>query len=125
RSAGPPDPSTGFPVSFRPLSSCHLGEGHAPGNGVRACHAGRGEHNRFDQRRGRPWPRRGGGQPVTGSLQATIRTTSHGIPHIVSNSYAGLGYGYGYSLAKDNICVLADIYVTVDGERSRYSGSSP
>jgi acyl-homoserine-lactone acylase len=63
--------------------------------------------------------------PTTGSLQATIRTTSHGIPHIVSNTYAGLGYGYGYALARDNICVLADIYVTVDGERSRYSGSSP
>jgi acyl-homoserine-lactone acylase len=63
--------------------------------------------------------------PATGSLQATIRLTSHGIPHIVSNSYGGLGYGYGYSIARDNICVLADMYVTVDGERSRFSGSSP
>ena len=63
--------------------------------------------------------------PATGSLQATIRRSSHGIPHIVSNSFAGLGYGYGYALAQDNICVLADIYVTVAGERSRYSGPSP
>jgi acyl-homoserine-lactone acylase len=61
----------------------------------------------------------------SGSLKATIRRTSHGIPHILADDYAGLGYGYGYALAEDNICVLADIYVTVDGERTRFSGSSP
>src|SRR5919197_5877448 len=64
-------------------------------------------------------------QLAAGSLHATIRRTSHGIPHIVADDYAGLGFGYGYALAQDNICVLADIYVTVDGERSRFSGSSP
>src|SRR3954447_18808059 len=62
---------------------------------------------------------------TSGSLHATIRRTSHGIPHILADDYAGLGFGYGYALAQDNICVLADIYVTVDGERSRFSGSSP
>src|SRR6266542_302975 len=64
-------------------------------------------------------------QVSAGSLHATIRRTSHGIPHILADNYAGLGFGYGYALAQDNICVLADIYVTVDGERSRFSGSSP
>ena len=34
----------------------------------------------------------------------------------------GLGYGYGYVAAKDNICVLADTYVTVNAERSRWFG---
>jgi acyl-homoserine-lactone acylase len=57
--------------------------------------------------------------PAAGTLHATIRTTSHGIPHIVSDSYAGLGYGYGYALAQDNLCVIADQYVTVRGERTR------
>ena len=28
-------------------------------------------------------------------LHATIRTTSHGIPHILASNFAGLGYGYG------------------------------
>ena len=51
--------------------------------------------------------------PRTGTLQATIRRTSHGIPHILADDFAGLGYGYGYSLAQDNICVVADTYVTV------------
>jgi acyl-homoserine-lactone acylase len=60
-----------------------------------------------------------------GPYRATIRRTSHGIPHILADDYGGMGFGYGYALAQDNICVVADIYVTVNGERSRYSGSSP
>jgi acyl-homoserine-lactone acylase len=58
-------------------------------------------------------------------LHATIRRTSHGIPHILANDYGSLGFGYGVAAAEDNICVLADIYVTVNGERSRFSGSGP
>ena len=57
-----------------------------------------------------------------GGLQATIRSTSHGIPHIVASDFPGLGFGYGYAAAKENICVLADMYVTVNGERSRWFG---
>jgi acyl-homoserine-lactone acylase len=60
--------------------------------------------------------------PTTGGLHATIRRTTHGIPHIIASDFAGLGYGYGYAFAADNICVLADTYVTVNGERSRYFG---
>ncbi len=57
-----------------------------------------------------------------GGLQATIRTTSHGIPHIVASDFPGLGFGYGYAAARANICVLADMYVTTNGERSRFFG---
>jgi acyl-homoserine-lactone acylase len=57
-----------------------------------------------------------------GGLHATIRTTSHGIPHILASNFAGLGYGYGYVAAKANICVLADTYVTANAERSRWFG---
>lgn len=57
-----------------------------------------------------------------GALSATIRRTSHGIPHIVAQDFAGIGYGYGYAFAQDNICLIADTYVTVDGQRSRYFG---
>ena len=34
----------------------------------------------------------------------------------------GLGYGYGYAFAQDNLCEMAETYVTVNGERSRYFG---
>lgn len=54
--------------------------------------------------------------------RVTIRTTEYGIPRIVADSYRGLGYGYGYSLAKENICSMADIYTTNRGERSKYFG---
>jgi acyl-homoserine-lactone acylase len=67
----------------------------------------------------------GGSAPVLGAtMSATIRRTSHGIPHIVASDFAGIGYGYGYAFAQDNICVIADQYVTVDGQRSRYFGPS-
>ena len=62
--------------------------------------------------------------PASDGLSATIRRTSHGIPHIVAKDFAGLGYGYGYAFASDNICTIADSYVTVDAQRSRYFGPS-
>ncbi len=52
----------------------------------------------------------------------TIRLTEGGIPRILSDSWRGLGYGYGYSLARENICSMAQIYTTVRGERSKYFG---
>jgi acyl-homoserine-lactone acylase len=54
--------------------------------------------------------------------RATIRYTEYGIPHILAEDFDGLGYGYGYAAAKDNICELADIYLTVGAQRSRYLG---
>src|SRR3954452_9555981 len=54
--------------------------------------------------------------------QAKIRRTAYGIPHIEAKNYTGLGYGYGYANAQDNICVLAETYVTVDAERARWFG---
>ena len=57
-----------------------------------------------------------------GGFDVTIRRTAHGIPHIEARDYASIGYGYGYAFAKDNLCVIADSYVTVSGERSRFFG---
>jgi acyl-homoserine-lactone acylase len=55
-------------------------------------------------------------------LGATIARDRWGVPHITAGDYAGLGYGYGYALAQDNLCVMQDTYMTVRGERSRYLG---
>ena len=54
--------------------------------------------------------------------RADIRRTAHGIPHIKAKSYRSLGYGYGYAFAQDNICPIAEAYVTVNAQRSRYFG---
>jgi acyl-homoserine-lactone acylase len=51
-----------------------------------------------------------------------IRYTEFGIPHITARDFGSLGYGYGFAIAKDNLCVLADTYTTVRGQRSKYFG---
>src|SRR5688572_11928737 len=61
-------------------------------------------------------------KPGDGGLRATIRTTEYGIPHILADSWKELGFGYGYALARENICTIADSYVTVNAQRSRFFG---
>ena len=53
---------------------------------------------------------------------ALIRRTAYGVPHIKARSIRGLGFGVGYAFAEDNICTIADTYVTIRGQRSRYFG---
>lgn len=64
----------------------------------------------------------GAGLPATAGYSATLRRTSHGIPHVLAGDSASLGYGYGYAFAQDNLCALAEITVTVNAERARYFG---
>lgn len=52
----------------------------------------------------------------------TVARTAFGIPHIKAKDYASLGYGYATALAQDTLCTLAESYVTVNGERSRWFG---
>ena len=54
--------------------------------------------------------------------KATIERTSFGIPHITADDIGSAGFGHGYAIADDNLCVLADAFVTFNGERSRYFG---
>lgn len=53
---------------------------------------------------------------------ADIRRTTYGVPHIRANDERGLGFGIGYAYAQDNLCLLANEVVTVNGERARYFG---
>ena len=59
---------------------------------------------------------------MTRSSSATIQRDANGIPHITAENFAGLGFGYGYAFAEDNICTIAETYVTVRAERSQYEG---
>lgn len=61
-------------------------------------------------------------QTTGDGYEATIKWTSYGIPHIKADDWGGLGYGAGYSRARDAICVLAEETVTVNGNRARYFG---
>ncbi|HEX8105832.1 MAG TPA: acylase [Solirubrobacteraceae bacterium] len=60
--------------------------------------------------------------PVAQAYDVTIRRTEHGIPHLLAKDFGSLAYGYGYALVQDNVCTIADSYVTVRGERSKYFG---
>ncbi|MFC9145375.1 penicillin acylase family protein [Streptomyces bacillaris] len=60
--------------------------------------------------------------PKGGGLSATVRYTEYGIPHIVAKDYANLGFGTGWAQAADQVCTLADGFVTVRGERSKFFG---
>lgn len=55
-------------------------------------------------------------------FKAHITWTARGVPHVIADDYASLGYGYGYAFAKDNLCELAAEIVTVNAERSKYFG---
>lgn len=55
--------------------------------------------------------------------KAEIVRTKYGIPHVTAADYGGAGYGQAYAYAQDNLCLLADKIVTVNGQRSKYFGT--
>jgi acyl-homoserine-lactone acylase len=63
-----------------------------------------------------------GQQAARPAYQATIVRTAYGVPHVTARNFGSLGYGYGFAFAKDNICTMANDYVAVEGQRSRYFG---
>ncbi|MER5782962.1 penicillin acylase family protein [Streptomyces mobaraensis] len=63
-----------------------------------------------------------GERPSADGLSAVIRYTEYGVPHILADDYADLGFGDGWAQAVDAVCTLADGFVTVRGERARYFG---
>ncbi len=51
-----------------------------------------------------------------------VQRSAHGIPHIQGKTLFDAGYGYADALAQDDICVVAETYVTVRAQRSRVFG---
>jgi acyl-homoserine-lactone acylase len=62
------------------------------------------------------------GAAKKGSMEATITRQAQGIPTIEADSFKELGFGYAYAVAEDEICTLADAYLTSQAERSRFFG---
>ena len=67
-------------------------------------------------------PALAGAKPRAARLVATITRTRYGVPHVTARDYESLGFGFGYAFAADDLCTIADSYVTVAGQRSRYFG---
>lgn len=59
-----------------------------------------------------------------GSEVADVSRTQYGVVHVEADSEFGLAYGLAHAYASDNVCLLADFVVTVNGERSRYFGAA-
>lgn len=59
-----------------------------------------------------------------GAYTASLTRTPGGIANIEASTLAGGGFGTGYAQAQDGICTLAEEYLTVSGERSKFFGPS-
>ena len=57
------------------------------------------------------------------AIKVEIRRTAYGVPHIVAKDVRSAAYGVAYSYAQDNVCVAANQFITVAGERSKYLGA--
>lgn len=63
--------------------------------------------------------------PSDGQLEATIRRTTGGVPHIVADDLKSAAFGHGYAQAQDNVCLLAEAIVKARSERAKYFGPGP
>lgn len=63
--------------------------------------------------------------PSDGQLEATIRRTTGGVPHIVADDLKSAAFGHGYAQAQDNVCMLAEAVVKARSERAKYFGPGP
>ena len=63
-------------------------------------------------------------KPTANASAVTIARTAQSIPNIVAKNFRGGGYGVGYAMAEDNVCTLADIWLTLRGRRAQHVGAS-
>lgn len=64
----------------------------------------------------------GGAAEARTRFEAEIVRTRFGIPHITARTWQGIGYGVGYAYATDNLCMMAEEFATLRGERSLHWG---
>ncbi|MEQ1564107.1 MAG: penicillin acylase family protein [Myxococcota bacterium] len=69
----------------------------------------------------RPEPRTPTGEPI-GPYEVDVRTTAHGVPHLLADDLGSVAFGMGWAHARDHLCTLADQIVKVRSERARYFG---
>ncbi len=58
--------------------------------------------------------------PQGPTYSADIVWTEYGIPHVTAEDWGSLGYGYGWSYATQNYCVVMEEFVRSKGESARY-----
>ncbi len=56
------------------------------------------------------------------AFRASLTRTTGGVANIETKTLANAGFGIGYAQAEDGICTLADVFLTLSGERSQFYG---
>jgi len=56
------------------------------------------------------------------SYHVSLTRTTGGVANVSGGSFADVGFGIGYAQAQDDTCLLAETFLTVDGERSAFFG---
>lgn len=56
------------------------------------------------------------------SYSVSLTRTTGGVANISGSTFADTGFGIGYAQAQDNTCLLAEVFLTVNGERSAFFG---
>jgi acyl-homoserine-lactone acylase len=57
------------------------------------------------------------------TYEASVQRTEGGVPHIRAHDFASMGFGTGYAMAEDILCLLADDrFLTFSAQRSRFLG---
>ncbi len=56
------------------------------------------------------------------SYRVSLTRTTGGVANISGESFSDVGFGIGYAQAQDGICLLAETFLTVEGERSAFLG---
>lgn len=67
----------------------------------------------------------GGAANPTAKYDVQLTRTALGIPHVKANrneDFGSMGYGLGYAFAEDNLCVMQDDFVTIQGRRAEFFG---
>ncbi|HUO72036.1 MAG TPA: penicillin acylase family protein [Solirubrobacteraceae bacterium] len=64
----------------------------------------------------------GAGSSTPPANEFSVTRDRAGIPRIVARNFRSLGFGEGYACAQDNLCTLAEQFVTVNGEPSPFFG---
>jgi acyl-homoserine-lactone acylase len=60
--------------------------------------------------------------PERSTYRALVRRTPGGIPHIKADDLGSIGFGTFYAMAEDNVCILADLLLTLGAQRAALLG---
>ena len=57
------------------------------------------------------------------AAKVEVRYTAYGVAHVKATDMFGVGYGYGWAFARDNLCLAVDHAITLAGERAARLGA--